>query len=278
MRVLRVSCLLLALLAGTASTVLAEGFALNEWSARGVSLAGGMVGRADDVSALAYNAAGITQLPGTHVMGGLAFIAPLGTIGTEHATGMQYTTTKPSVWLAPHGYASYQLNDNVWLGMGVFSRFGLGNSYSGNWTGRYNLYDVGVQTISFVPTLAYKINDIFSVSVGVEALYASMYMGNKIPTMTAATVPKSFDNDLQLEGTGWGVGAHLGLHMRFNEQWSVGLAYKSQVTAMWNSALTSRICSERIKNCPKPGTATPIPPCNCRTPWRWAWPTSRWTI
>ena len=160
MRVLRVSCLLLALLAGTASTVLAEGFALNEWSARGVSLAGGMVGRADDVSALAYNAAGITQLPGTHVMGGLAFIAPLGTIGTEHATGMQYTTTKPSVWLAPHGYASYQLNDNVWLGMGVFSRFGLGNSYSGNWTGRYNL----------------------------------------------------------------------GLHMRFNEQWSVGLAYKSQVT------------------------------------------------
>lgn len=230
MRVLRVSCLLLALLAGTASTVLAEGFALNEWSARGVSLAGGMVGRADDVSALAYNAAGITQLPGTHVMGGLAFIAPLGTIGTEHATGMQYTTTKPSVWLAPHGYASYQLNDNVWLGMGVFSRFGLGNSYSGNWTGRYNLYDVGVQTISFVPTLAYKINDIFSVSVGVEALYASMYMGNKIPTMTAATAPKSFDNDLQLEGTGWGVGAHLGLHMRFNDQWSVGLAYKSQVT------------------------------------------------
>ena len=182
MRVLRVSCLLLALLAGMASTVLAEGFALNEWSARGVSLAGGMVGRADDVSALAYNAAGITQLPGTHVMGGLAFIAPLGTIGTEHATGMQYTTTKPAVWLAPHGYASYQLNDNVWLGMGVFSRFGLGNSYSGNWTGRYNLYDVGVQTISFVPTLAYKINDIFSVSVGVEALYASMYMGNKIPS------------------------------------------------------------------------------------------------
>ena len=229
MRVLRVSCLLLALLAGTASTVLAEGFALNEWSARGVSLAGGMVGRADDVSALAYNAAGITQLPGTHVMGGLAFIAPLGTIGTEHATGMQYTTTKPSVWLAPHGYASYQLNDNVWLGMGVFSRFGLGNSYSGNWTGRYNLYDVGVQTISFVPTLAYKINDIFSVSVGVEALYASMYMGNKIPTMTAATAPKSFDNDLQLEGTGWGVGAHLGLHMRFNEQWSVGLAYETAV-------------------------------------------------
>ena len=136
MRGLRVSCLLLALLAGMASTVLAEGFALNEWSARGVSLAGGMVGRADDVSALAYNAAGITQLPGAHVMGGLAFIAPIGTIIAETG-GMEHgTTTKPAVWLAPHGYASYQLNDNVWLGLGVFSRFGVGNSYDGSWTGR----------------------------------------------------------------------------------------------------------------------------------------------
>ncbi|SCM74328.1 outer membrane protein transport protein [Desulfovibrio sp. 86] len=47
----------------------------------------------------------------------------------------------------------------------------------------------------------------------------------------AARFPrKPFDNDLQLEGSGWGVGAHLGMHMRFNDQWSMGLSYKSQVT------------------------------------------------
>ncbi|WP_304680174.1 OmpP1/FadL family transporter [uncultured Desulfovibrio sp.] len=227
MRALRIACLVCALLAGMASVVLAEGFALNEWSARGVSLAGGMVGRADDVSALAYNAAGITQLPGAHVMGGLAFIAPMGTIIAEKGGLEHDTTTKPSVWLAPHAYASYQLNDNVWLGLGVFSRFGVGNSYDGGWTGRYNIYDVGLQSVSFVPTVAYKINDIFSVSLGVEALYASVYMGSKIPTSTGGPV---WDNDLQVQGQGWGVGAHLGLHMRLNEQWSVGLAYKSQVT------------------------------------------------
>lgn len=48
----------------------AEGFSLTQWSARGLALAGGMVGRADDPSAIAYNAAGITRLPGTHVMVG----------------------------------------------------------------------------------------------------------------------------------------------------------------------------------------------------------------
>lgn len=230
MKVLRALLCMLALLVCGASTVWGEGFALNEWSARGVSLAGGLVGRADDVSALAYNAAGITQLPGAHVMGGLAFIAPLGTIAADKGSTQIATTTKPSVWLAPHGYASYQLNDQIWLGLGVLSRFGVGNSYSGNWTGRYNIYDVGLQTVSFVPTVAWKINDIFSVSLGVEALYASVYMGSKIPTVSASDPRSVFDNDLQVEGQGWGAGAHLGLHMRLSEQWSVGLSYKSQVT------------------------------------------------
>ncbi|MBD5646779.1 MAG: transporter [Desulfovibrio sp.] len=233
MRVFRDLCLACALLLAFCTTARAEGFALNEWSARGVSLAGGLVGRADDVSALAYNAAGITQLPGTHLMAGMGFIAPMGTMDADLLGGRKHdTTTKPATFYAPHGFASYQLNDDFWLGLGVFSRFGVGNSYAEDWVGRYNVYDVGLQTISFVPTLAWKINEIFSVSAGVELLYAGFYMGNKIPTMqlTAAGPRQGPDNDLQLQGDGWGVGAQFGVHMRFNEQWSLGLAYKSQVT------------------------------------------------
>ena len=60
MKVFRAVCFALALVVCCAPVAMGEGFALNEWSARGVSLAGGMVGRADDVSAIAYNAAGIT--------------------------------------------------------------------------------------------------------------------------------------------------------------------------------------------------------------------------
>ena len=66
-----------------ATSALAEGFALTEWSSRGLSLAGGLVGRADDPSAIAYNAAGITQLPGTQLMGGFAAIAPPSSSSNE---------------------------------------------------------------------------------------------------------------------------------------------------------------------------------------------------
>ena len=106
MKALRVVGLWVALVLGMASSAMAEGFALTEWSARGLGLASGMVGRADDVSAIAYNAAGITQLPGVQVMGGMGLIAPMGTLSLDTTHGKQETTTKPAVWAAPHAYAS----------------------------------------------------------------------------------------------------------------------------------------------------------------------------
>lgn len=232
MKALRVVGLWVALVLGMASSAMAEGFALTEWSARGLGLASGMVGRADDVSAIAYNAAGITQLPGVQVMGGMGLIAPMGTLSLDTAHGKQETTTKPAVWAAPHAYASWQLNDSLWLGLGVFSRFGLGNSYDQNWTGRYNLYSVNLQTISAVPTLAWKINDILSVSAGLEIMNINLTTEQKfpMPVLGMAGNP-AFDNDIEVQGSGWGVGGHFGLHARLNDQWSVGLSYKTQVTA-----------------------------------------------
>lgn len=232
MKALRVVGLWVALVLGMASSAMAEGFALTEWSARGLGLASGMVGRADDVSAIAYNAAGITQLPGVQVMGGMGLIAPMGTLSLDTTYGKQETTTKPAVWAAPHAYASWQLNDSLWLGLGVFSRFGLGNSYDQNWTGRYNLYSVNLQTISAVPTLAWKINDILSVSAGLEIMNINLTTEQKIPGLGLVGGKLGFvDDDLQVQGSGWGVGGHFGLHARLNDQWSVGLAYKTQVTA-----------------------------------------------
>lgn len=80
MKALRVVGLWVALVLGVASSAMAEGFALTEWSARGLGLASGMVGRADDVSAIAYNAAGSSSCPGVQVMGGMALVAPMGTL------------------------------------------------------------------------------------------------------------------------------------------------------------------------------------------------------
>ncbi len=218
MRVFRNSLLCLCLFLSLNSQAFAEGFGMTEWSARGIGLAGGMIGRADDVSALAYNAAGITQLPGIHVMGGMSFIAPYGSINFDD-TG-HTTKSKLAIWTPVHGYASYQLNDNIWLGLGVFTRFGLGNNYTDEWQGRNNVHGVGLSTVSAVPTIAVKLNDMFSVSLGLEIMYLDMFLNQGVP------IDNSWTN---MEGSSIGLGFHLGLHAKFNEYISAGISYKSQV-------------------------------------------------
>lgn len=218
-------CILCACQAATAK---AEGFALTQWSARGMALAGGMVGRADDPSALAYNAAGITRLSGTRVMGGLAVVDPDGVIDLNEVDGVHESISGSlrSV-AAPYAYISRQINDRYWFGLGMFSRFGLDNKFHDEWSGRYDLTDIKLQTFSIVPTLAVKASDALSFSAGVEIMYAGLTMGQQIPVLQ--TGGRKDDIKMSVDGSSFGVGAHFGVHLRLSDKLSLGLAYKTPV-------------------------------------------------
>ena len=87
----------------------AEGFALSDFGARGTALAGGMVARADDPSAVAWNPAGITQLPGTQIMVGMTAIQPSGTVDTVDRFGIgRSTDVDKHTWANPHAYLTHQ--------------------------------------------------------------------------------------------------------------------------------------------------------------------------
>ena len=220
-------------LACQAGLAQAEGFSLTQWSSRGLALAGGMVARADDPSTLAYNAAGMTQLSGTRVMGGIAVDAPRSTINARMNDGQRESaTTRFSLGLTPHAYMTRQLDDRLWVGMGMFSRFGLDNAFSDNWIGRYQLSSVQFQTYSFVPSLALKVNEAVSLSAGLEVMYADFAQSKQIPSlqMIGYFPQKGPDSKQSLTGTGWGAGLHLGAHVRLTDALSLGVAYKSPVT------------------------------------------------
>ena len=247
MALLRILLCMLCFLPLLSSRALAEGFSMTEWSARGLSLAGGLVARADDASAVAYNPAGITQLPGMRLMAGTSLIAPYGQIETrDSAVGTHTTDVRPAAWFPPHLYATWQVNEDWWLGFGVFSRFGLGNQYASNWPGRMAVYNVGMQTLSANPVIAYKVNDWLSLSVGAEFMYMSIFMESKIqsvkganPAYNPATAPITGakpllidrpENNMNLEGDSLGIGMNAAAHIRFSEHWSAGLTYRSQMT------------------------------------------------
>mgnify|MGYP001355771541 FL=1 len=106
---------LMVVLAVAAHTASGAGFGLYEGSARGNAL-GGLAGRADDPSALFFNPAGITQLEGSQIMGGLTLIAPMTDVQVTTPAGKVTTSTERNYWMPPHLYGTYQVNDSVWAG------------------------------------------------------------------------------------------------------------------------------------------------------------------
>ncbi len=200
------------------------GFAMYEYSARGNALGGGLVGRADDPSANAYNPAGITQVPGTGFMVGFTAINPEASVEMNGVT----EEAKSKFWTPPHLYATQQLNDTFWLGFGVYSRFGLCIEYDDDWAGRYNVYEASIQSVSLNPNLAVKLTDWLSIAAGPEIMWLDFSQKKK--ALFSHPLLGDHDVDAKLEGQNWGYGAVAGIHAIPADWLRLGFTYRSQVT------------------------------------------------
>jgi len=192
-------------------TALAGGFALYEYSARANAMGGATIALADDASAVAYNPAGITQLPGTRVMVGMTAIAPSADVQTAN----EKTTTQANIYTPPHAFLTYQAGERAWLGVGLYTRFGVGTQYGYQWEGRTKLYRSELETYSLAANLALKLTDSLSFAFGPELMYSSGDLRSRPTTAT----------DQMINVSGFGIGAQLALHYKFNDQWSAGFTY-----------------------------------------------------
>lgn len=105
----------------------AEGFAINEWSAEGVAMGGARMFAENDAANIAYNPASITKVRGEAFKQSAVYISPHGKYTAYDATGKSIDEGKNVVhagW-APGNYYVKQLNDKDWIGIGLFSRFGM---------------------------------------------------------------------------------------------------------------------------------------------------------
>ncbi len=250
------------LVAGSVSGAKAEGFAITEWSARGMALGGGagggMVARADDPSAIAYNPAGITQIPGTATQMGLA-VSALNFDISRVDTGRTVSTSN-QVWPIPHFYVTHQLNDNWWFGIGAFTRYGLGSQFPDNWTARsVNTPDTmpmlagGIKSVTLLsstinPNIAYKINDVFSVSAGVSYTWGYLSLNEQYNLNMGGYMGLGAGQaDARIHSeSGYAFGYNFGLHARFNDQWSAGLTYRASEDMTFNGQTRFRFSGDQM--------------------------------
>lgn len=225
----------------------ASGFALLEQSASrlGTAFAGTGVA-ADDATTIFFNPAGLMRLGEAQVVVVPSFIGintefrnrdslpalgqPLGNEGGDAGD-----------WnFVPSAYASLPIGERLAIGIGVNAPFGLKTEYDENWIGRFQAIKSEIKTININPTIAYRINNAFSIGVGVSYQQLDAELTNAVnytgviaqavggdPLIVGANL--GLEGRARVEGDDDGWGFNIGLLFEPSETTSIGLAYRSSI-------------------------------------------------
>ena len=209
-----------------AQTVWGAGFGIYEGSARGNAMGTEITADPASPSVLYNNPAAMTALEGTQVEAGATFIRPSQTVTTVTPRGTVSNEAESKWWTPPNAYVTHQINDKVWAGLGVFSRYGLGIDFEDDWAGRYNCQQATIQSIDINPSLAVKVLDNLSLAAGFRAEWFEFELYRALPTGTPFVDP---DLQMNLKGDSWGVGYNLGAFYQATDWLAFGLAYDSEI-------------------------------------------------
>ncbi len=141
--------------------------------------------QADDPSALHYNPAGMTQLPGLQLQGGTSLQG--GGISFENQTGASTAGDLGSSIATPppsHVYVTANLGDleSKWLrgtviGVGVNTPFGLKTRYPSDAPFSTATTFAALPLLDIKPTVAYKLNEQISVGLGADIYTFASFIG-----------------------------------------------------------------------------------------------------
>jgi long-chain fatty acid transport protein len=254
-----------------AGPALASGYNFGTQSASNQGVANAGAAGLDDASVLFYNPAGMARLEGTQVSGVLNYIMPDGKFGNNGSTNAAGQPIKGGDGgsfgvdtLVPHLYVTHQLNDKLTIGAGLFVPFGSHTDYNKDWVGRYNSTESELKTINFNPSIAYKVNEMFTIGAGVSVQYIqgklakNLDLGASGVSSASAAVKKicaaaptspqcaggaaavknaaatmvsnpTYDGSSEVTGDDIGYGFNLGAMINFTPDTRMGIAYRSAV-------------------------------------------------
>lgn len=209
------------------------GFALYEYSARGTAMGGATVANKAEPASLAVNPALITELDGTQAQLGLTVV----TANAKTTVAGQQRGLKNDVWYLPNFYITQKWSDQVSVGLGGFSRYGLGGEYDDpveTWLGSNLAYKVKLETFSFTPTIAVKANDEFSVAMGLEAMVIGFTQNSTLMPGPAANATAY---EISGSGVSWGGNFSFIYRPEWAEKWSLGAMYRTKVKQNLNGRI-----------------------------------------
>lgn len=200
----------------------AEGFAIYEWSAEGMGMAGARMFAENDAANLAYNPASITKVKGEAFKVSATYLSPHGKYDVE-SSGF-FSTIKSGhnrvhpAW-APGMYYVKQINDKEWFGMGTWSRFGMVSQFERNSIPGSNSFSAKLNGVTLGANYARKLDKKWTASLGAEVNYVGLQMDKNL----MGGMP------IHIEGESYALGWNAAANYEFDEKNEIGLVYRSAI-------------------------------------------------
>jgi len=204
---------------GDAGDAHAAGYALDVQSGRGTGMAAAVTGFIDDSSAIYYNAAGISQGKGIDAQVGTTLIAPSFKFTDRRG---ESASTVFEIVPPVHAYATAGITDELSVGVGLYTPFGLTIKWPEGWTGRRQITEAGLTTFFISPTAAYRIGPV-RIGAGLNVVRATVRLKRQL-----AFGDSEGSTDL---GAGtWGIGGNFGAQVEaIPKVLSFGAQYRTAV-------------------------------------------------
>ncbi len=240
MSVFKKSLYVASAFAFVAPVALGAGFQLKEQSGslQGLSFAGASA-KADDASVMFYNPAGITRLKGTQGHANLSLINPSAKFNndasgftaaavpaaTAHTVNDGEGGDAGSLAAIPAIYAVSSMDNGVRYGLAINTPYGLKTEYNDDWVGRYYAIKSELMTINVAPTVAWKVNEEWSLGAALNIQYAEAELTNATRLNNVALA----DALTTLKGNDLGFGFRVGTMYEPTDSTRIGLAYQSGI-------------------------------------------------
>jgi long-chain fatty acid transport protein len=195
--------------------------------------AAGRVALATDASTAAQNPAGMTRLDRSQMLAGFQMLYVDTKFDTDYAEFGGGDGGNAGGWVPAASFSYvHKMSDDFSLGVTVGSFFGLGLDYGKNWAGRYYVQEAEFLTVGINPGVGYKLNDHWSVGLGLSAVNSSL--SQKVGIRNIG--PGQADGQLKLEDDDWGFGYNLGVLYEPTNKSRLGLTYRSKVELEYKDA------------------------------------------
>jgi long-chain fatty acid transport protein len=203
-----------------------SGFGVFTQGASALGQADAVVAHSDGPSAIFFNPALISRLPGTQLEVGTTLILPHRDFSASDGTT---ATARETLVFPSTFYLTHAFNDKFSAGLGVFNPFGLRTDWGGDWQGRFITTKSELQTVNIRPVVTYRIAPSLSVAMGMDIVLLDATLESKVPSTALGIPGASFDVARKFSGSGNGLGYNLGILFDVNDAVSIGASYRSEV-------------------------------------------------